>query len=482
MKARTIFLTASLCLASIQSVADEAPAAPITPPITESPPANTPTEPPTSPPRGTVMDSSGPFVATEPVDALPSPEEPIPLTEEMVSLEEWQKVNPELGLYPADVPDPDQNLGEPDGQSCAGNPINIATGNKFQEEVDIPKRNNNSLELVRYYNSQRAVHWSHTYSVYVKKEGAYVGVKTAEGATLKFSNQPGNYVSLNAHNNGTLQRIGNGWEYKNIDKDTFRFDENGRLIQWLGHTGYAYDVVYSGNAVTITDIYQKKISLSHDSYGRLSSAKNEFVEASYQYDKGGRLIGTTYNFRGKMKSRAYRYEDPRLPFHLTSIIDERGVTFALWSYDARGRATSSMHAGGVDKTTLTYETPGETVVTNALGKQSTHVYQVINNVKRLARIDGEASQNCPMSNSKFKYDTNGRLIEKTAENGIKTVYTYNPQGFEISRTEAMGTPIARTVTTHRDSNGVRPVKIIEPGKQTTLRHDESGRVIEISVE
>ncbi|WMD20198.1 DUF6531 domain-containing protein [Achromobacter seleniivolatilans] len=469
MKARTFLLTASLCLASLQSVADDAPPPPTTPP-------------PTSPPAGTVMDSSGPFVATEPVNDLPSPEEPIPLTEEMISLEDWQAIHPTTGLYPEDVEDPEQNLGEPDSQSCAGNPINIATGNKFQEETDIAIGNRNTLELVRYYNSQRAVHWSHTYSVYIKKEGAYAGLKTAEGSTLKFIDQGGSYTPLNNFQSGTLRKIGTGWEHKNVDQDISRFDDKGRLIQWMGHTGYGYSIAYSGNSTTVTDIYQKTLHLNHDAFGRLSGASNAWINATYRYDKGGRLIGVTYNYSGKIKGRSYGYEDSRLPFHLTSITDERGIVSSTWTYDARGRAISSTHANGADKTTLAYDDLGTTVVTNPLGKQSTHVFQTINNVKRVVRVDGHPSLNCGMSNAQFKYDTQGRLTEKIADNGAKTTYSYNAQGFEISRTEAAGTPLARTTTTQRDTDGVKPITITQPGKKTEYRYNAKGQVTEVSVQ
>ncbi|MDR0277989.1 MAG: DUF6531 domain-containing protein [Paucimonas sp.] len=429
------------------------------------------------------MDSSGPFESTEPVEDLPKPEEPVPLTEEMTSLEEFQVVNPANGIYPEYVVDPEQNLGEPEGQSCAGNPINTATGNKFQSEVDIPKRNPNSLEMVRYYNSQRAVHWSHTYSAYIKSKGSLVRLQTAEGAALKFKLIQGTtYTPLSEESIGKLLKTSNGWEYQNTDKDISRFDAKGRLVQWAGHTGYGYSLVYSGNTVTITDIYTKSISLTHDSYGRLSIARNPVVTATYQYDKGGRLTGVAYNYSGKIKSRQYGYDDTRFPFHLTSITDERGVVAAQWTYDSRGRAISSVHAGGADLTTMAYNDLGATTITNSLGKQSTHSFEVIKNVKRLVRVQGHPSLNCGLSNASFKYDSQGRRVEKLDEMGTKTLYSYNAQGHEISRTEAAGTPLARVITTQRDADGIRPITITEPGKTTQFRYNAKGQLIEMTVQ
>src|SRR5262245_57723294 len=47
-------------------------------------------------------------------------------------------------------------------------------------------------------------------------------------------------------------------------------------------------------------------------------------------------------------SVTYHYEDPLNPYALTGITDERGVRFATWTYDARGRVLTSKHASGVD--------------------------------------------------------------------------------------------------------------------------------------
>ena len=68
--------------------------------------------------------------------------------------------------------------------------------------------------------------------------------------------------------------------------------------------------------------------------------------------------------------------------YLIGIIDENNNRFAVYGYDAQGRAISTEHAGGAQQATLAYNTDGSTTVTDALGTVRTYAFQTINGINK----------------------------------------------------------------------------------------------------
>lgn len=70
------------------------------------------------------------------------------------------------------------------------------------------------------------------------------------------------------------------------------------------------------------------------------------------------------------------------------------------------------------------------------------------------------------------YDANGNFASRTDFNGNKTTYIYDlARNLETSRTEAVGTPQARTITTVWHPTWRLPATITEPGQVTTYDYD-----------
>ncbi len=65
--------------------------------------------------------------------------------------------------------------------------------------------------------------------------------------------------------------------------------------------------------------------------------------------------------------------------------------------------------------------------------------------------------------------------------GNVTTYIHNAQGEETSRTEASGTPLARTITTTWSTTFHLPTKIVEPNRTTTFTYDANGNLLSKSV-
>jgi RHS repeat-associated protein len=76
------------------------------------------------------------------------------------------------------------------------------------------------------------------------------------------------------------------------------------------------------------------------------------------------------------------------------------------------------------------------------------------------------------------HDSNGNVTSRTDYNGAATTYQFHlPRNLETSRTEAYGTPRARTIATTWHSTYRLPTSITEPGRTASLTYDSAGNVL-----
>ncbi|WNF48421.1 DUF6531 domain-containing protein [Pseudomonas sp. SG20056] len=370
--------------------------------------------------------------------------------------------------------------GAPALNSCVGNPINAANGNKFQVETDFDSRGATPLSFTRTYNSLDGV-WRHKYSARLEKIGFDIKLTKGDGKESYFNSGSKPAAKFSPLELGDLVEISGGWRYTDVDNQVFTFDTAGRLTQWRKSSGAKEQLVYAGNVVTVTNDLGGSIAFTQDSLYQPLTLDSGDLHIDYSYNVNMRLAQLTRVQGGQTEQRTFHYEDPRNNGWLTGITDERGVRYATWAYDDKGRAISSEHAGGVDKVMVSYNADGSSTVTNELGKNTVYRFTTISGTKRVVAVDGEASANCPNSNSTFTYDTRGLLKTKTDNKGHLTTYDYNARGLEVSRTEAAGTAQARTTTTEWHPTLFLPVTVTEPSRITTYTYDAQGRQLSQSV-
>ena len=76
------------------------------------------------------------------------------------------------------------------------------------------------------------------------------------------------------------------------------------------------------------------------------------------------------------------------------------------------------------------------------------------------------------------YDANGNISIRKDFNNRETRYSYDlARNLETSRTEAYGTPKARTITTQWHATFGLPTQIDEPNRRTMFTHDANGNVL-----
>jgi YD repeat-containing protein len=384
----------------------------------------------------------------------------------------------------------------------------------------------NGLSFVRYYNSlipaydrTFAGYWQHTYTrrIVVNASANNVTYYRNDGKQLVFNLVSGVWTSdadvadrLIALTDSNGQKT---WQLRLAStEDTESFDVGGRLTSIQSRSGLTQRLTYSdgtngsttgnggfvldaaGNPTTavlpagillrVADHFGRTLTLGYDSLSRVvkvtDHAGGVFLYAYSAPTAQANLTSVTFPDGSR---RQYSYNEPaqtggaNLPFALTGITDENGVRFATYSYDNHLRATQTVHdAGGTnaDRYQLAYNVSGfQTTVTDPLGTARTNSFQTILGVVKNTGISGPACPSCGPASQTF--DANGNVASRTDWNGNVTVYGYDlARNLETSRTEAFGTPQARTISTQWHPNFRLPVRVAEPLRITSHVYNGDG--------
>jgi RHS repeat-associated protein len=411
-----------------------------------------------------------------------------------------------------------KNLGEacPNGPCPAGDrpgepwvlgdPINGTNGNKLQKDLDYAGPSSSPLKFVRYYNSAMTKYYGPTSTLGVTSslgpnwrssyeralrygESATFPMLFAyrpDGRTVSFKLQGGLFVAspdvadrvvrlLDASSNPV------GWEYTvAATQEVETYDDAGALVSIRRLGGITQVLQYaSGKLSSVTDSFGHSLTFTYDTNGRLATMVDPSGQVfTYAYNAQGNVSSVVYP---DTASRTYIYGEPQhtsgtKPYLLTGIADEALNRYATFKYDQYDRGTLSEHAGGVEKYVLTYPgtvVPSQVTVTDPLLQQRTYAFDTVTyglpRLSTVTRSGGTASTS---------YDANANVSSKTDFGGIVSKYYYDQErNLETSRTEAFGTPRARTITTQWHPIYRLPTQIDEAGKRTTFTHDANGNVL-----
>lgn len=183
----------------------------------------------------------------------------------------------------------------------------------------------------------------------------------------------------------------------------------------------------------------------------------------------------------------------QFPNVMTGMVDESGVRSLTWAYDCKSRATLSQEANGVNQVKLSYteidagNLTRSATVTHTVGPANaptttsrTYGTSFIMGVGKNTSISGPCAE-CGTIKSRT-YDANGNIATANDFNNNVTKYTYDLlRNLETSRTEAFGSPQARTISTAWHPAYRLPLRIAEANRLTTFEHDASGNVLKRTV-
>ncbi|MFC4160902.1 DUF6531 domain-containing protein [Chitinimonas lacunae] len=397
-----------------------------------------------------------------------------------------------------------------------GNPIQPATGNKYQVETDYMGAGSNRLRVERHYNSLDGG-WTMPFSqrllINTSGSGGTPGISAAADPnlidcdTLKLTSPEtpvsvcaipaakpprqirrasGRLIPFTADSGSdhaglgyTLAKDGSGWQLTTPNDTVERYDSEGRLLSIRLRDGYLLTTALDakGRVTAISDQFGHRLIFAYNAQNRLDSITDPAGSVvGYQYDAQSRLAAVVYP---DQTTRRYHYEDSRHPQALTGITDENGQRFATWSYDDKGRALTSEHAKGVEKVSVSYGSANQVSYTSATGAKTTASLQTVKGrvLPTERRIE---CTNCPTSNEKFEYDAEGRMTRMVDSAGAIQSTSYDARRLPQQQVEALGTPQARTRHYQWHASLHQPTRIDEPGRRTDFVY-ENGRVSQRTV-
>ncbi len=270
----------------------------------------------------------------------------------------------------------------------AGNPINIATGNKFQKEVDLIGSSGSPLVFTRYYNLTESEseslgsNWRHTYnrSLSITKEGkgknsiTYAYIKRPDGRAFTLVDSGSGFIG-DTDIYIKLMKKGGKWEL-HTTKDTIeRYSGKGVLLSITNSKGNVKNLSYNnkGLLVEVVSSSNEVLEFYYDATTLLigidywASNPNPVLGQSRSWSFGYTedKLASVENPNGSL--RLYHYENIDYPHALTGITDERGVRYATWEYDETGTGSSSFHGLGASRVDIAYDGNGVRTVTDSLG-------------------------------------------------------------------------------------------------------------------
>lgn len=333
-----------------------------------------------------------------------------------------------------------------------GNPIHVITGNKYQEEIDLPALPGTlGLRFSRHYNSANRAAWGlgqgwrHSYQVQVRTERDRIWIWQADGRQIRFDRGGAadadgsvSYPAQRASDGELRYQPERGYEWRWISGRVLHFGLDKRLVRM--HEGsreirLQYDT--DGRLVEVRDPHQRTLHLSYYANGRLATVKGPNGNLiGYRYDAIGNLTHVIY---ADNTFRRYHYEDQRHPHHLTGIgistlrpndgeiLAQDAVRWSTYRYDAQGRGVLTMHTNGLDQATLTYGV-GEVRVTDAVGRISTYVIELRDGVPLVTAVYGRGCSQCGPSDTSYTYTKRFQVATVTTPNGITIRNTYDDRG------------------------------------------------------
>ncbi len=421
------------------------------------------------------------------------------------SCEEWPS-------FPESSQSPGKNLGRQD--SCelyVKNPINVATGNNFEEAIDLTVLTPGiALEFIRSYNSQSTYSgplgygWTHNYNIWLGEIQTVpekrVVIWDGDGQALYFTEirrEPGSPGEIPFSGESgvkdRLTQIGATGEYLLNRKKgnlTYRFDPNGILLEITDPNQNRLTLTYNqGQLIGVSNNFGKTLAFQYDATGFLQSVTDPKGQAvSYIY-QGGDLILVTFPDGNSM---SYDY----LNHNMMDKYDSDLKLIGHWEYDGKDKVTGYHEDDkGWGRVDLHYEFL-RTEVVHSTGVTS-YSLGIIDGIFVVKEIDGCSS--CGAKKKRFEYSQRLDLVSVTyidGQNQIKTRYVYDDPkipweqvGEVIEKAEAVTYGAERTAYyaySHLPENPLLVTRKVEthpsvanPGGNKVITHtyDDKGNLL-----
>ncbi len=405
------------------------------------------------------------------------------------------------------------------GQTTVADPVDTATGNLTDVEVDLTGEAF-GLTVVRAYNGRSAYvstsgpRWQVAVGPRVDADGDVMVVSLPDGTPLRFApDGAGGFVTPDGSSDSLVvdpsPPVGGGasamLRLEHRDGSVDRFDTAGRLIEQTRWDGQSAQSVYdgAGRLWTVTASTGPSLLFTYGPNGRLAGVSTSSGRSvSFLYDTNDLLSSVTDEFGA---TSTITYTSGGL---LATMVDPSGVVLEANTYDSVGRVVSQTAPnGGVTSftyldseavTEVTHSLTGEVVqyhhdehgkvlaITDPFGNSTERFYDARGNlVGATARDDSESSATydsndnvlsttqAGVGTSSYVYDTSNRLVSATDPWGAVTTYAYeNDERSPSSVTDAL-----THTTTYDVVDGLTMSTTDADGVTTSYTYDGQRRML-----
>jgi RHS repeat-associated protein/uncharacterized repeat protein (TIGR01451 family) len=375
-----------------------------------------------------------------------------------------------------------------DGAGFLGDPVSTLTRELFAfEAVDLHLGGVPPVVFGRYYSSglrrdgriagRLGHNWLHTYEALLRRQGDTVEVVTNQGRVVQFQ-KSGDAWTQFGQVAAPFQLVESGAGFVLGDPRTdllMTFDPAGRPTRIEDDAGNAHTLVYAGDRLAqVSDGRGRTLSFAYDGLGRLSAVSDGVRTVAFGHT-GNNLTSVTDPL-GHVTT--YRYDPADLEAgRLVATTRPRGNTPYTQTYDSAGRVIGQTDAAG-NTVTLGDGAPGETVITDPLGRTQRHAHS---DQGELVTVTDELGQTVVLG-----YDDAGRRVSASDRLGGATAYSYHPPSGKLAAiTHADDTATTLTYTA-RDVGGVTLFDVttvrFPDGATRSLAYDAAGNIVRITDE
>ncbi|MGH8653567.1 MAG: DUF6531 domain-containing protein [Gammaproteobacteria bacterium] len=412
------------------------------------------------------------------------------------------------------VPEKPNPLKQDRNCPAAGNPINLASGNKYQRDSDYRGTGAFPLVFERHYNSDATLiatpvntpvlgeRWRHG----LERSVRLTDYATLSTATVTRADGRGYFFNLADDGSwlpdpditGRLDRLFDqqheptGWRYTENDEVEI-YDAQGKLISLTNPSGLSQTLGYNaaGQLVSVTDPFGRKLTFTYDAAHRLTAIQDSAGNTiTYTLDPLGnrikeevtdpasaltRIHARVYNslnrllknIGGEGQERSYAY-DPN--GNRLSAIDGRGHQ-STFAFDALKRLLASADAkNGV--TEYSYDALDHlTQVKDSKGLETTYTTNALGD---LLVIDSPDT-----GTTRYAYDSAGNRVSQLDAKGVEILYRYDALS-RLTATDYVDDTLDVSFTYDEGVNGIGRLTTMRDGSGTTsYQYDLRGNIIEM---
>ncbi len=307
-------------------------------------------------------------------------------------------------------------------------PVNLSNGNYVYEKVCMELDTEMAMQFRIFYNIQNEASgslgrgWIHTWEVSLERSEGRVSMIQDDASRYIFLEEDGAYKPAPG-TSATLQHRNDCDVVTDKNGISWFFEPTGRLTRMENLIGCSITLEYDeDHLLRVADRRGNYFQFTYDGDGRLLSVADSTDRKVTMVWNNGQL-SMVVDPQGRKTS--YHYDEHGW---LTELVNGRGVTCLVNTYDDQGRTVSQQFPDGGRMDYRYLDGQKQVVVTEQNGNEVTYEHDEFLRNTRIIYSDGEEINT---------YDENHNRTSATDKRGNTSYYTYDASGNVLSFRNAL---------------------------------------------